>query len=235
MTVWRLSWRSAFRRRRLFLLNVVLPLLLLTPVAMSEAAAPHRVAVFGVFLVFFGTFGSAIPAVSDARDGWLDEVFRTGYSRVRWLWERTLAEASIDLVQTFPAVLILLITGAGLARLGEVLAGLAIALVFANLIGPVIAALVKSLAEAALVGAAISLGLLHYAGFFRLPVSGWTLAVATWNPYAPLRNGLHYAVSGTSPTGLSGWGSALLLVGVIAILIVTSSGRWSRHLRWPHA
>ena len=69
MTIWRLAWRSALRRRRLLAWNIAVPLLLLAPVALSEAAAPHRVAVFGVFLVFFGAFGSAIPAVRDARDG----------------------------------------------------------------------------------------------------------------------------------------------------------------------
>jgi len=235
MTIWRLSWQSALRRRRLFLWNVVLPLLLLAPVAMSDAAAPHRVAVYGVFLVFFGTFGSAIPTVSDARDGWLDEIFRTNYSAAQWLWERTLAETSIDLLQTLPAVLILLITGTGLSSFGELLMSVAIALLFANLVGPVIAAMVKSLAEAALAGAAISLGLLHYAGFFRPPVSGWTLTLAMWNPYTPLRSGLQGSVSQIASEEMFGWGFPLLSIIIIGLLIFIFAGRWTRHLRWPNA
>jgi len=235
MTVWRLSWQSALRRRRLFLWNVIIPLLLLAPVAMSNAAAPHRVAVYGVFLVFFGTFGSAVPTVSDARDGWLDEIFRTNYSSMRWLWERTLAETSIDLVQTLPAILILLITGTGLSSFGGVLMSVTIALLFANLIGPVIAAMVRSLAEAALAGAAISLGLLHYAGFFRPPVSGWTLTLAMWNPYTPLRSGLQGSVSGVAPGAILGWELPLISITIMGLLIFIFSSRWTRHLRWPNA
>ena len=41
MTVWNLAWRSALRRRRLFIWNVAVPLLLLTPVALSDAAVPN--------------------------------------------------------------------------------------------------------------------------------------------------------------------------------------------------
>ena len=139
MKVWRLAWRSAFRRRRLFVWNIAVPMLLLTPVALSAAAAPHRVAVFGVFLVFFASFGSAIPAVRDGQDGWLDQVFRTGYGARRWLGERALAEAAIDLLQTAPAVLILLWSAGGLSQIGKVFLALAGTLLFANIIGPAIA------------------------------------------------------------------------------------------------
>ena len=109
-----------------------MPLLLLTPVALSEAAAPHRVAVFGVFLVFFGAFGSAIPAVRDARDGWLDEVLRTGYPAPRWLLERTLAGTAVDAIQLVPVLLLLLGSAGGLRATPVVLLGALAALWFAT-------------------------------------------------------------------------------------------------------
>ncbi|MCG8468771.1 MAG: ABC transporter permease [Gemmatimonadetes bacterium] len=232
MTIWRLAWRSALRRRRLFIWNVAVPLLLLTPVASSEAAAPHRVAVFGVFLVFFGAFGSSIPAVRDARDGWLDEVFRSGYPAGRWLLERTVAEMCIDVLQTFPAVLALLWFAGGMSKLGVVLAGLGLALLFANLLGPVIAALVRSLAEAALACAAVSLSLLHFAGFFRRPAPGPSELVATWNPYTPLRLGLEAAVS-DAPIVASAWLAPSVTIAVAGLAIVVTTSGWSRRLRWP--
>ncbi|WP_419161954.1 ABC transporter permease [Candidatus Palauibacter sp.] len=232
MTVWRLAWRSALRRRRLFVWNVAVPLLLLTPVALSEAAAPHRVAVFGVFLVFFGAFGSAIPAVRDARDGWLDEVLRTGYPAPRWLLERTLAGTAVDAIQLVPVLLLLLGSAGGLRATPVVLLGALAALWFANLIGPLVAALVRSLAEAALASAALSLLLLHFAGFFRLPVPGWTEIAAAWNPYTPLRAALGAGVGGASADPAAWFPSFLvLLVGTLGA--AAFAAEWSRRLRWP--
>lgn len=232
MTIWRLAWRSTLRRRRLLAWNVVVPLLLLTPVALSEAAAPHRVAVFGVFLVFFGAFGSAIPAVRDARDGWLDEILRTGYAAPRWLLERTLAGTAIDTLQLLPTLFILLWSAGGM-RTGPLLV-LAVlpTLWFANLLGPLVAAAVRSLAEAALASAALSLLLLHLAGFFRAPVPGWTSLVADWNPYTPLRAALSAGV-GALPMDGSVWLRSLLVVLLVTFGATVFSADWSRRLRWP--
>ena len=72
MHCWSIVWRTALARRRLFAWNVAVPLLLLAPVALSEAAAPHRTAVFGLFFVFFAAFGSAVPTVRDAGSGYTD-------------------------------------------------------------------------------------------------------------------------------------------------------------------
>ena len=234
MTIWRLAWRSALRRRRLFAWNAAVPLLLLTPVALSEAAAPHRVAVFGVFLVFFGAFGSAIPAVRDARDGWLDEVLRAGYPAPRWLFERTLAGTAIDTLQLLPVLLVLLWSAGGLGAGPLVLLATVAALWFANLVGPLVAAAVRSLAEAALASAALSLLLLHLAGFFRSPTPGWTAIAAAWNPYAPLRAALGAGVGG-APVELSAWPLSLLVVLCVTLGAAAFPALWSRRLRWPRA
>ena len=240
MTVWHLAWRSALRRRRLFIWNVAVPLLLLTPVALSEAAAPHRVAVFGVFVVFFAAFGSAVPAVRDARDGWLDEVLRTGYPAPRWLLERTLAGTTIDAVQLLPVLAVLLWSAdgggagaaAGLRAAPAVALAALAALWFANLVGPLIAAAVRSLAEAALASAALSLLLLHLAGFFRSPAPGWSEVAAAWNPYSPLRAALTAGV-GPVAADVSVWPRSLLLLLVVTLGIAAFSADWSRRLRWP--
>ncbi|MDX1579829.1 MAG: ABC transporter permease, partial [Gemmatimonadota bacterium] len=190
------------------------------------------VAVFGVTFIFFGTFGSAIPAVRDARDGWLDTVLRTGYGPGRWVVERTMAGAAIDLVQLAPSLFLLLITAGGAGRSGAVLAALAGALVFANLLGLAIAAAVRSLAEAALACAAVSLLLLHFAGFFRPPAPGWTSAAALWNAYSPLRSTLAGALGGTHGSG----GEAVAAGAVIALsaaLAVGLAARWTGRFRWP--
>lgn len=234
MTVWWLAWRSAVARRRLFAWNVAVPALLLAPVALSEAAAPHRVAVYGVFLVFFSTFGAAIPTVRDARDGWLDTVFRTGVSRRAWLVQTALAEATLDLVQLAPVLALIAVAGRGTTTptLAFLAFALPLALLFANVAGILLAALVRSLAEAALASAVASLFLLHFAGFFRPPPPGWTRAVATADPYTPLRMALEGVEGGAVPaTADPVW--AVVAVLALASLATLTAGRWTRRFEWP--
>lgn len=233
MTVWWLAWRSALARRRLFAWNVAVPALLLAPVALSEAAAPHRVAVYGVFIVFFATFGAAIPTVRDARDGWLDTVFRTGVSRAAWLAQTVLAETTLDLVQLAPVLAIVALTGGGASpgSLGVLAAALPVAVLFANTLGVALAALVRSLAEAALASAAASLLLLHFAGFFRPPGEGWTRTVAGLDPYTPLRVALE-GIEGAA--GGAGLPLAALIVALAApTLAALAAGSWTRRFEWP--
>jgi len=234
MTVWWLAWRSALARRRLFAWNVAVPALLLTPVAMSETAAPHRVAVYGVFLVFFSTFGAAIPTVRDARDGWLDTVFRTGVSRRAWLVQTALAETALDIVELAPVVAVIALTGRGspAASLALLTGALPLALLFANVAGVVLAALVRSLAEAALAGAAVSLFLLHFAGFFRPAAPGWTRTVAAFDPYSLLRVALEQVEGGSSPATAHPWWPAVMALS-LATLAALTAGRWTRRFEWP--
>jgi hypothetical protein len=236
MTVWHLAWQSAFARRRLFMWNIAVPALLLTPVALSDAAAPHRTAVFGVFFVFFATFGSSIPAVRDTRSGWIDSVFLTGYRRWRWFGETSLAGTTLDFLQLAPVALLLVWTAGGATPAGvaSLAVGMLGALMTANVVGIVIAALVRSLAEAALVSAATSLLLLHFAGFFRTPTPGWTGAVAAWMPYRPLREALA-AVQSPGSAGLGGWEPALLTTVFLVAAALLLAHAWTRRFEWPFA
>ena len=58
--VWGLEWRIAVTRRRLLVLNTLVPLLLVVPVATGAAPAVHAAAVYTVLFAIFSTFGSAI-------------------------------------------------------------------------------------------------------------------------------------------------------------------------------
>ncbi len=233
MTVFRIVWESAFHRRRLFIWNIVVPLILLVPVVFSAAAAPHRVAVFGIFVVFFGTFGSAIPMVRDARDSWVDQLLRTGFPMGFWLLQRTLAEAAIDLIQLVPVMAVFAIAGDSWASTPWLLLATGMTLWFTNLLGPLIAAFVRSLAEAALASAAMSLLLLHYAGFFRRPVPGLTQTAATLDPYTAFNSALEAVTTGTTIDPGSWMGSTLTIV-TATILAVVTIRFWGARLCWPH-
>ncbi|MDH3732187.1 MAG: ABC transporter permease [Gemmatimonadota bacterium] len=236
MRIWSLAWRTAFARKRLFAWNVAIPALLLTPVAVSAAAAPHRTAVFGVFIVFFATFGASIPTVRDARGGWLDTVFLTGYGRSRWFAETVCAGAILDLIQLLPVVAVLVWSAGGTsaADLAYLAGALLLALVSANAIGPFIAAVVRSLAEAALASAAVSLLLLHFSGFFRAPVDGWTRSVASAMPYRPLREGLA-AVQTSGTIDGDPWVTALVVAMIAVLVLLVTSRFWTRRFEWPYA
>lgn len=234
-SVFALEWRIALVRRRLLIWNFLVPLILLTPVAFSAAAAPHRAAVYAVFFAFFGTFGSAIPLIRDARSGWNEKLLLTGYGARRWTFERLLAGSTIDLVQLLPSVaLVCMAANAGARASAALLGGLAIALLLANVLGVVVAALVRSLAEGALGCAVVALFTLHYAGAFRTARAG-TLAevVQTVNPFRPLVEAARAIAGSGSPMSAAAWSWPALTALVAALLIVLLAPRIARRLSGP--
>jgi len=208
------------RRRRLLTWNVLVPLLLLVPVLTSGAAAAHRAVVVAVFVVFFGAYGSCIPLIRDGMSGWAEKVLLTGYGGRRWLTERTLASTAIDWVQLLPAHLVLVALIDAPVDLATAILGLtALALLFANLLGVVVAAGVRALGEAALGCAVLSLFALHAAGVFRTPEPGsWWAAVEAWNPLRPLHE-TWLVVLGGDVVPSAGAGLPVLVLTVAVALV----------------
>jgi len=219
--VFGLEWRVALARRRLFLLNVAIPLLLTVPVAVSGAPAVHAAAVYAVLLVLHPTFGSAVPLVRDAEEGLLARVLRGGVGPSGLLLGRTAAGAVVDILQLLPA---LLVAWGGLGARSEalpvLLAATAAALGTANWVGVVVAAAARSVAETALFAAVAGLLLLHASGVFRTPVSGSVGAgLEAASPFRLLHEALLAAAQGSAPGGSAGalaW--AVLLPTVLVAL-----------------
>lgn len=230
--IFRLEWRTALARRRLLVWNLIVPLLLLAPVALSPAAAPHRAAVYAVFFVFFGTFGSAIPLIRDSRNGWNEKLLLTGYGARRWFGERLLAGSSIDVAELIPAVvLVALAAEAAALSSGVLLMALALALLFANILGTVVAALVRSLAEGALGCAVVALFGLHFAGAFRTAQTGtWADAVQRASPFRPLVESTRSVAAAGSPPSAGVWLWPAVTALVVLILVVLVGPRIARRL-----
>jgi hypothetical protein len=230
--VWSLEWRIAMRRRRLMAWNVVVPVGLLLPVALGEAAAPHRSAVYAVFLAFFGTFGGCIPLVGERSNGWSEKLVLTGYGVSRWLAERLLATTLIDAVQLAPAVaLIFLLSGSGAATAGFVVLAVLHALGVANAIGSLVAGFISSLAEAALASAAVALFALHFSGVFRGATPGsWAWQVERFGPFRPLASAMDSMTSGGVSATLSPaeWLGPLATGAVVVALAVVLAERLTR-------
>jgi hypothetical protein len=231
-----LEWRTAMARRRLLAWNIAVPLLLLAPIAFSSAAAPHRAAVYALFFVFFGTFGTCIPLIRDGSSGWIEKQRLTGYGDRRWLLERIAAGAALDMTQLLPTVVLLAVASrAPAADAVPILGGLALGLIASAALGAVVAALVRSLAEGALACAAVALFALHLSGVFRVAVPGtWTWQAQRFGVFRPLAEGarlLAGAAVADPEAGMPGWadpaGAVATLVFIVALAapkIVTRLG-----------
>lgn len=222
-TIWRVAWRLAVRQRRLLAWNVLVPALLLLPVVTSSAAATHRAVVVAVFVAFFGAYGSCIPLIRDGMSGWAEKVLLTGYGGRRWLVERQLAATAIDWAQLLPANLVLLfLVDADAGAAAGVLGATALALLFAGLLGVLVAAAVRSLGEAALGCAVLSLVALHGAGVFRTPAAGsWWATIESWSPLRPLHEAwlaLLGGAGGTLPDPRLPSASLAVLLGLTFVL-----------------
>ncbi len=208
-----LELRSALARRRLFFLNVAVPLLLVTPIALGAAPAFHAAAVYTVLFVLSGTFGSAIPLVRDAEAGLLDRVLRSGLSPAVYLLQRAIAGSLLDALQLAPALAVAsLAAGASAVGFTKAWFALAVSLWIANLLGVAVAAAARSLAETALFSAVTALLLLHVSGVFRTPAEGSVWAGA--ESASPFR-ALHEATLSMATASPAHGGTALVLWALV--------------------
>jgi len=223
--VWQLEWRIATARRRLFVINVAVPLLLVLPVAMGAAPAVHAAAVYAVLFAIFSTFGSAIPLVRDSESGLVARVLRAGVTPASYYLQRTAAGAVLDVLQLGPALAVAAVgAGAGPRPFLVALMALAATVWVANLVGVLVAAATRSLAEAALFSAVVTLLLLHASGVFRTPVpESFGAAVESVAPFRALHEALLSMSLMTPVTG----GAAL---GVWCVVMVVATGVLGGHL-----
>ena len=167
--MWRTEWLTALRRRRLLVLNTLIPLAFVAPIALSSAPAVHSAAVFTVLFALFGTFGSSIPLIRDGESGLLRRYVLTGVHPGGLLLQRVFANAALDLIELAPSVLVIVVAReSSAAQLAMVVPAMVLGLVAANALGALTAALAKSVAEGALFSAVAALLLLHWAGTFVL-------------------------------------------------------------------
>jgi len=221
-TIWRLEWRLAFRRRRLFVLNLAIPLALVLPLSLSGAPPFHAAAAYAVLFVLFGVFGSTIPLIRDGERGLLRRMLLAGAPESRILVERVMAGAILDFLQLLPALGVILGFGRAPGSVWLIAPPvLLLTLLAANLVGVWVAALARSLAEGALFAAVVALFLLHGSGVFRTAREG-TLGsfLQETLPFGPLHQTL-LAAAGGGPAPPVGWSLLMPAVGSVLILMLT--------------
>jgi ABC-2 type transporter len=218
-----LEFGRAMQRRRLFLLNVLIPLAVTVPIAFSGAPAHHAVAVYAVQFILFGTFGAAIPALRDAETGIMSRLRATALAPTPLLLGRSAAGAGLDLIQLMPSVaVILLATHAGPSAWFAVHAVLLASLFIANNVGLWVAAIARSVAEGALFAAVAALLLLHASGVFRTPLPG--SIGAAFERVAPFR-ALHEAILAAGTTAPPAFPLPLILETAATLVITALTAR----------
>jgi hypothetical protein len=204
----------------LFRLNIIIPLLLVVPIAFGGAPAAHAAAVYTVLFALFGTFGATIPALRDAEHGMIRRIAHTPLDARGVVFGRALAGGCIDALQLLPSLAIILIAGSpSLGVTSGVLVTLVGSLVFANCAGLLIAAVARSVGEGALFAAVTTLLLLHASGVFRTPAEGSLgAAVEMIAPYRALHE-LLLAVSVGNVVEFAGlWLSSIALAVVVTAM-----------------
>ena len=225
--MWRTEWLVALRRRRLMVLNTLIPLAFVAPIALSSAPAVHAAAVFTVLFTLFGTFGSSIPLIRDGESGLLRRYVLTGAHPGSLLLQRVFATAALDLIQLAPSVLVIVAARETSAtQLAMVVPAMVLGLVAANATGALTAALAKSVAEGALFSAVAALLLLHWAGTFRSPVPGtWQAALEAWSPFRPLHESLLAAAGAGGPELDLALFTLPFGTVLTVLLLITAAGR----------
>ena len=221
--VWRAEWLIALRRRRLMVLNTLVPLALVTPIAWSAAPSVHASAVFAVLFTLFGTFGASIPLIRDGESGLLMRYALTGVHPSGLLLQRMLASTLLDLGQLAPSIaVIVLARGASATEVSQLLVAFALGLLTANVLGVWAAAIARSVAEGALFSAVGALLLLHVSGTFRSPpIGSWAARLEAWMPLRPLHESLLLVAD---PSSSAAPGMPLLFPSLVLVAVLIATG-----------
>jgi ABC-type polysaccharide/polyol phosphate export permease len=194
--IWNLELQLAVRRRRVAIISMVVPLVLVAAVSLGGAPPPHAALVFTVLFTFFGTFGAAVPWARDNERGWLERLELAGAGRASLVVQRWLSGALIDLVELLPSwLMIVVVYRSSVAEAGSLLAAIAVTLLAANILGILVASLARSIAETALLASVSAMALLHAGGVFRSPVAGtFADAIQRFIPFHYLLTAIQDAV-----------------------------------------
>jgi hypothetical protein len=220
--VWSLQWRLALTRKRVLILNLVVPFTLVLLIA--TGAVPPRAAA-GVYVVLFSAFavfGSALPLRWEGQRGMSARVVSGGVGPASYLLQRAAAGAVLDTLQLTPA-LVLATAAAGAtpaATAGAVLA-LAGTVWICGLLGIVIAAASRSITETALFSAVSVPLIAHMSGVFRTPAPDTPSALL--ESASPLR-ALHEALLEMTVRGPSAGSLALLIWAIVLPAVVWALG-----------
>jgi len=232
--VWGVQWQLALARKRVFILNFIVPFTLVLPIATGAVPPAAAAGIYVVLFTAFAMFGSAVTLRWEGQRGMSARIVRAGVNPSSYLLQRAGAGAVLDTLQLTPALLVAgVAVGAGAGAVAVALLALAATVWIAGLVGIVIAAASRSHTETALFTAvAVSL-LAHMSGVFTEPASGtYQALLELGSPFGALHGSLldmTIGAGGGDRPALVTWSLALpLAVAVFGPRLYAALGRVSR-------
>lgn len=217
-SLWQLELRATFSRRRALFIKMGFPLLLVIPLAATNAPQFFAGMLLTILIAMVGTVGTGVSVTRSRGSGWLDrlavlpipawrvslEIFFAG-----WLvdcLQATLVFAILEIAQR-PSPLVIISTWL-----------LALAtLAFSGAIGLAVATLTDNAGEAMLFLAVILAPLLFLSGLFTgVPAEGVRYWVAQVLPFSYLSDGFQLVLHGNPPYGSP---AAFLLAAPVFLLV----------------
>lgn len=232
--VWSVQWRLALTRKRVFILNFVVPLTLVLLIATGAVPPGAAAGVYVVLFAAFAMFGAAIPLRWDGQRGMSARIVRAGVSPSSYLLQRAAAGAVLDTLQLTPALLVAaLAVGAGARDVLVAVAALAATVWVGGLVGIVVAAASRSLTETALFTAVAVPLFAHMSGVFRAPAPGsFQALLESGSPFHALHEALLDMTLGASAgvgAAIVAWSIALpVVVGMLGPRLHAALGRVNR-------
>jgi hypothetical protein len=218
--IWSVQWRLALTRKRVFILNVVVPFTLVLPVATGAVPPGAAAGVYVVLFTAFSMFGSAIPLRWEGQRGMSARIVRAGVGPASYLLQRVGAGAALDTLQLTPALLLAAVAvGASAGSVAVAFVALAASVWIAGLMGIVIAAASRSHTETALFTAVTVPLLAHMSGVFRTPAPGsYQALLELGSPFGALHEALLRMTIGAG--GGDGPAMAVWAIGLPVAVVV---------------
>ncbi len=217
-SLWQLELRATLSRRRALLIKMGFPLLLVIPLAATNAPQFFAGMLLTILIAMVGTVGTGVSVTRSRGSGWLDRLAVLPIPAWRVSLEIFFAGWLVDCLQATLVFVILEIAQrpSPLVILSTWLLALA-TLAFSGAIGLAVATLTDNAGEAMLFLAVILAPLLFLSGLFTgVPAEGVRYWVAQVLPFSYLSDGFQLVLHGNPPYGSPG---AFLLAALVFLLV----------------
>jgi ABC-2 type transport system permease protein len=216
--LWQLELRGTLSRRRALAIKMGFPLLLVIPLAATNAPQFFAGMLLTILIAMVGTVGTGVSVTRSRGSGWLDRLAVLPLPPWRVALEIFLAGWLVDCLQATLIFLVLEVAQRPdpVVILATWLLALA-TLAFSGAIGLAVATLTDNAGEAMLFLAVILAPLLFLSGLFTgVPAEGFRYWVAQVLPFSYLTDGFQLVLHGNPPYGSS---ESLLIAAPVFLLV----------------
>lgn len=224
--LWQRELLVVVRSPRIFLIKVLTPLILGLPLLLAHAPTFWVATLLTTLVAMVGGVGAAMALVRARSSGYFERLALLPRSSQKLLLQWVFAAALVDVAQFLPLWVAILIIGNGtLPDMVALLAIVASALLFTNVLGSLLSLVAGGPGDVLVTTVVVLAPLLFFAGLFTgVPAYGIGAWVAAIDPFTYASSGFVDAVSatGTFSAGVIVLASAVVVAAVGFILAAVS-------------